>query len=87
MDLTERQIAMLDMLGDAVGVVGAVGGFVAGAVTIGVRLKRAKKEVTEFIVLTQQLIDKYDEVDDDAKRLRKEAAEAMGAVKAVFKIA
>ena len=56
-----------------------------GALTFGSRLKSAKKEVEDVIELTQKLVDKYGDVDDDARRLKIEINEAIFALKNVLK--
>lgn len=56
-----------------------------GALTFGSRLKSAKKEVDDVIMLTQTLVDKYGDVDDDARRLKIEINEAIFALKNVLK--
>ena len=48
-----------------------------GALTFGSRLKSAKNEVEDVIMLTQKLVDKYGDVDDDARRLKIEINEAV----------
>ena len=56
-----------------------------GALTFGSRLKKARKEVEDVIELTQKLVDKYGEVDDDARRLKIEINEAVLSLKNVLK--
>ena len=56
-----------------------------GALTFSSRLKSAKKEVEDVIILTQKLVDKYGDVDDDARRLKIEINEAIFALKNVLK--
>ena len=56
-----------------------------GALTFGSRLKSAKNEVEDVIMLTQKLVDKYGDVDDDARRLKIEINEAIFALKNVLK--
>ena len=56
-----------------------------GALTFGRRLKKARKEVEDVIELTQKLVDKYGEVDDDARRLKIEINEAVLSLKNVLK--
>jgi len=67
-------------------------GWIAGAVgtvwrgvSVFVRIKTAIKEVQDVVRLSQQLYDKYDELDDDAKRIARELREAATAIKDVFK--
>jgi hypothetical protein len=57
----------------------------AGAFTFGRRLKTARKEVEDVIALTQKLLDKYEDVDEDARRLKIELSEAVASLKAVMK--
>ncbi len=56
----------------------------AGAFTFGRRLKKARKEVEDVITLTQKLLDKYEDVDEDARRLKIELSEAVTSLKAVM---
>jgi hypothetical protein len=56
-----------------------------GALTFGSRLKKARKEVEDVIGLTQKLVDKYGDVDDDARRLKIEINEAVLSLKNVLK--
>jgi ABC-type transporter Mla subunit MlaD len=57
----------------------------AGAFTFGRRLNKARKEVEDVIALTQKLLDKYEDVDEDARRLKIELSEAVASLKAVMK--
>ena len=57
----------------------------AGAFTFGRRLKKARKEVEDVITITQKLLDKYEDVDEDARQLKLELSEAVASLKAVMK--
>ncbi len=74
----------MELFQDALAVVTGVGGVLLGAVAMLGRIKKARKEVSDVVALTNQLADKYGEMDDDARRLKREAQEAVAAVKAVF---
>lgn len=76
----------MEFLTEAVGVVSGVAGAVVGAAAMWRRIKRARKEVMDVIHLAEAFAQKYGEVDDDAKRMRREIQEAIAAVRKVFSI-
>ena len=73
----------MDILIGSIASISAVGGFV---ISRFIRIRKAKREIEDVLVLVHKLIDKYSDVDDDALQLKKEAWEAANAVKKVFGI-
>lgn len=76
----------MEFLTEAVGFASGVAGLVVGAATMWRRITRARKEVMDVIRLAEAFVQKYGEVDDDAKRMRQEIQEAIVAVRRVFSI-
>lgn len=64
-------------------------GVITGAakvLTVGGRIKQAKKEIDDVVRLAHKLIDKYEDVDDDVRQLKIELAEAVSALKKILSI-
>ncbi len=49
------------------------------------KIRKARKEIQDVITLAEKMSEKYGDLDDDAKAMRREINEAIYAVKMVFK--
>ena len=61
-----------------------VGAGLKSAVSLVFKIKQAKKEVEDVVVCVGMLIDKYDDLDDDVKKVVDELKQAVNAIRRIF---